>query len=523
MSKKPIITAREAAQWVHDGDTLTTSGFLASALPEALSRALETRFIETGSPQNLTLLFPTSQGYSDGSGPDHFAHTGLLMRVIGGHFNVIPKMGRLIAENKLEAYNFPQGTLSQLMRDTAAHKPGTLTHVGLDTFVDPRIEGGRLNRCTTEDLVEVVTIAGEEQLLYKAIPIDIAFIRGTFADEKGNVTLERECCTGEVTAIAQAAHNSGGRVIVQVEKIVAAGTLDPRLVKIPGICVDALVVAENPEDQAQCHGTPGFDPSLTGEIRVPQDRVAPATMSLKKIIGRRAAMELRADTVINLGIGAPELVAAVASEEGLGGLCTMTVEAGAIGGMPQGGNLFGGSVNVEAILDQPVQFDFYDGGGLDQAFLGLAECDAQGNINVSKFGSRLSGSGGFINISQNAKSVFFMGTFTTSGLRSHIQDGRLIIDQEGRAKKFVATVEQITFSGIYARKIKQPVKYITERAVFELREDGVYLTEVAPGINFQTQILDQMDFVPLIPQGGLQLMDERIFQDRPMGLKEKVI
>ena len=503
---------------VQDGMTISTSGFVASAMPEALNRALEERFLETGHPCNLTLFFAAAQGNRDGSGGDHYAHEGMLKRIVAGHYNMNPEMGKLINANKLEAYNLPQGTLAQLFRDIAAHKLGTLTHVGLNTFADPRIEGGKLNSVTTEDIVEVVEILGQERLLYKAMKIDVGLIRGTYADENGNVTLERECCTTEVTAIAQAVKNNGGKVIVQVEKIVAAGSLDPKLVKIPGIYVDAIVVCQNKVDHAQCQGCE-YDGSMTGDFRVPLGSLEYPPMSAKKIIGRRAAMELEPDKVVNLGIGIPEYISMVASEEGIGDYMTLTVEAGPVGGVPQGGPKFGGSVNAESILDQHVQFDFYDGGGVDLAFLGLAQADEAGNINVSKFGPRIAGCGGFVNITQNAKKVFFCGTFTAGGIKTHVEDGKLIIDQEGREKKMIANVEQITFSGKYAQKTGQPVKYITERAVFELRPDGMYLTEVAPGIDVQTQIIDLMEFAPKMDADGPKLMDARIFGEGLMGLK----
>lgn len=518
MSKKPILTADEAASWVKDGDTITTSGFVASGMPEALTKALEQRFLKTGSPKNLTLYYAAAQGNRDGSGADHFAHEGMLKRVIGGHYNMVPQLGKLITENKLEAYNLPQGTLSQLYRDIAAHKLGTLTHVGMNTFADPRIEGGKLNNITTEDIVEVVDVLGEERLLYKAQKFDIGFIRGSYADENGNVTLEHECATTEATSIAQAVKNCGGKVVVQVEKVVQDGCVDPKLVKIPGIYVDALVICEDKEDHAQCQGCE-YDGSMTGDFRVPLGSLAYPPMSAKKIIGRRAAMELEPDKVVNLGIGIPEYISMVANEEDIGDYMTLTVEAGPVGGIPQGGPKFGGSVNVEAILDQPYQFDFYDGGGVDLAFLGLAQADKDGNINVSKFGPRIAGCGGFVNITQNAKKVFFCGTFTAGGIKTHVEDGKLFIDQEGKEQKMIDTVEQITFSGAYANKTRQPVMYITERAVFELRPDGVYLTEVAPGIDVQTQVLDMMGFTPKLEEGGPKTMDARIFADGLMGLK----
>ena len=514
MAKVSIITAQEAASMVSDNMMVTASGFVASDMPEALTKALEARFLETGSPKNLTLFY--AAGNRDGSGADHFAHEGMTKRVIGGHWNMVPNLGKLVLENKIEGYNLPQGTLSQLYRDIAGHRIGTITHVGLNTFAHPRIEGGKLNSISTDDLVEVVNILGEEKLLYKAFPIDIGFIRGTYADENGNITMEHEVASLEATSIAQAVKNSGGKVIVQVEKVVENGCLDPKLVKVPGIYVDAVVVCEDPKDHEQCVGCE-YDGSMTGDFRVPLSSLQYPKLSAKKVIGRRAAMELKENSVVNLGIGIPEYISMVANEEGIGDYMTLTVEAGPIGGVPQGGPKFGGSVNAEAILDQPYQFDFYDGGGVDYAFLGLAQADQDGNINVSKFGPRIAGCGGFVNITQNAKRVFFCGTFTAGGLAVEFENGSLKIVKEGREKKFIDHVEQITFSGAYANKTGQPVLYITERAVFELRADGVYLTEVAPGIDIQTQIIDLMGFVPRM-DGQPKLMDARIFKDELMGL-----
>lgn len=518
MAKKPIITADEAAALVKDNATITNSGFVATCMPEALTKALERRFLETGSPKNLTLFYSAAQGNRDGSGADHFAHVGMTKRVVGGHWNMAPKLGELVLQNKIEGYNFPQGTLSQMFRDIAGHRVGTLTHVGLNTFVDPRIEGGKLNQIATEDLVQVVNVFGKEQLLYKAPSLDIAFIRGTYADENGNVTLEHEVASTEATSMAQAVRNSGGKVVVQVEKVVRSGALDPRLVKIPGIYVDAIVVCEDKADHTQCVGCE-YDGAMSGEFRVPLASLEYPPMSAKKIIGRRAALELEPNKVVNLGIGIPEYISMVASEEGIGDYMTLTVEAGPVGGVPQGGPKFGGSVNVEAIVDEPYQFDFYDGGGVDLAFLGLAQADKDGNINVSKFGSRIAGCGGFVDITQNAKRVFFCGTFTAGGLKTKVEDGRLVITQEGREQKLIDTVQQITFSGSYASKIGQPVMYITERAVFELRSDGVYLTEVAPGIDVQTQVIGLMGFIPKT-DGKPRLMDQRIFSDGLMGLRK---
>jgi len=515
MKKVKIITAEEAALMINDNDVVSTGGFVSCACPEALSKAVEKRFLETGHPKDLTLFFAAGQGHRDGSGGDHYGHEGMVKRVVGGHWDRAKSLGDLALANKIEAYNLPQGIITHMYRDIAAHNVGTISHVGLYTFVDPRNGGGKLNKVTTEDIVEIVNIAGKERLLYKGFPIDVVLVRASYADEYGNCTVHREIGPLDVTAMAQACVNSGGKVIVQVEKIVKAGTLDPKLVKIPGIYVDAVIVGSN-EDNMQCLGAP-YDGSLTGEFRIPMDGIASVPLNARKIVARRAAMELTKDAVVNLGTGLPEVIGNVAAEEGISDYMTLTVEAGSIAGIPMGGTQFGAAANAMAILEHNVQFDFYQGGGLDLAFLGLAETASNGDLNVSKFGTRLAGAGGFIDITQNAKKVCYCGTFTAKGLDTVCENGKLKITNEGTKKKFVNEVEQITFSGRYAVETKQPVLYITERAVFELRPDGVTLIEVAPGINLQTQILEQMEFKPNISD-NLKLMDERIFIDEVMGL-----
>lgn len=422
-------------------------------------------------------------------------------------------------KNSFAAYNLPQGVIAQLFREIAANRPGILTHVGLETFVDPRVEGGKVNQAARDagDIVKLMEINGEEKLFYPAFPIDIAVIRATYADEHGNCTFEKEGVYADALVQAQAAHNSGGKVIVQVEQVVSGGSLDARLVRLPGIYVDAVVVAEA-KHHMQSFGTQ-YNPAFSGETRIPLNALKPLPMSERKIIARRAAMELVPHAVTNLGIGMPEGVAAVAAEEGLSDM-VLTTEIGAVGGVPAGGMDFGAATNVECILDQPTQFDFYDGSGLDVAFLGLAQMDQAGNINVSKFGPKVTGCGGFINISQNAKKVVYCGTFTAGGLQTAVEQGKLRILREGRSKKLVEQVEQITFFGSYAIRHGQPVLYVTERAVFELTPEGVELKEIAPGIDPQKDILDQMDFHPIIK--NVTRMDPRIFQEGLMGLKEQV-
>src|SRR5919202_1125000 len=443
--KDKIVSPGEAVALIRDGDTLCSSGFVGIGTPDELILALERRFLDTRHPAGLTLVFAAAPGDAKDRGLNRLAHDGLLKRVVGGHWALVPKISELALDDRIEAYNLPLGVIAHLYRDIAAHGPGTLSKIGLRTFVDPRLEGGKLNKVTTEDLVDVVELGGEEWLLYKAFPIHVAFLRGTTADPDGNITMEREALTLDNLAIAMAAKNSRGLVIAQVERIAAADSLSPREVVVPGVLVDCVVVAK-PENHLQTYGTP-YNHAYSGRQKVPLDRVEPLSLDERKIVARRCAFELPPGGVVNLGIGMPEGVAAVAAGGRVLKSLTLTAEPGIIGGMPQGGLDFGAALNPEAVIHQNQQFDFYDGGGLDLACLGMAQCDARGNVNVSRFGRKLAGAGGFINISQNAKKLVFAGTFTAGGLEVAVEEGRIRIAREGKMPKFIAAVEQITFSG----------------------------------------------------------------------------
>ena len=514
-----VVSLEDAINLINDEDTVCVSGFVGIGTPEALVRGLEDRFKASAAPKDLSLLFAAAPGDGKDKGLNRLAHKGLIKRAIGGHWALIPKLGDMAVKGEIEAYNLPLGCISQLYRDIGAGKPGMFSKVGLHTFVDPRQSGGAINDRSTEELVSLFNLAGEDWLFYKSVPVDVAFIRATTADRLGNLTMERECLTLDMLPIAVAAKNSGGIVIAQVERIAANGSLPPKEVIIPGNLVDCVVIAE-PEDHWQTYSSP-YEHAYSGRMVSAVDQPAPMAFDARKIIARRGAMELPINGIVNLGIGMPEGISNVANEENIIDRITLTTEAGVLGGIPQSGLDFGAAINPNSIIQTNQMFDYYDGGGLDMACLGMAEVDENGHVNVSRFKDRLAGAGGFINISQNARKLIFVGTFTAKGLKTEQKNGKLKILSEGQMPKFIKSVEQITFNGSYAAKLGQEVLYITERCVFRLTPDGLKLAEVAPGIDIERDILAHMEFTPIIDNPAL--MDPKIFKREEMKLKRKML
>jgi propionate CoA-transferase len=509
-----VIGFDEAVGLVHDGDTLLIGGSGGGhAVPEALIVALEQRFLKSGGPRAITLLHPVGLGDNQNQGVGRLAHPELLKRIVTGALVNTPAIQEMALLDTVEAYTLPQGALSQLMREMAAGRPGLVSHVGLNTFVDPRYGGGRQSPSAREELVELVTLAGREWLFYKPFHVDIAFLRGSTVDEDGNVTMEQEAVFGEMLSMAQATRRCRGVVIVQVARLARRGTLPPKQVKIPGMLVDLVVLDP---DQRQTYLT-DYSPSYAGELRVPLNEISPLSFDARKIISRRAALELFPGAICNLGTGISTGIANLAAEEGILEQIVLTNEQGLIGGAPASGVDAGAAMNYDAMIDQPYQFDFYDGGGLDLAFLSFAQVDGEGSVNVSRFGNRIIGIGGFQNIAQNAKTVVFSGTFTTGGLDISWENGQTVIHKEGRFSKFVTQLEQVSYNGKYAAQQGQTVIYITERAVFQREVDGLVLVEIAPGINLEHDILAQMEFQPRIST-HLKQMDPRLFFLKRMGL-----
>lgn len=504
-----FMTAEQAVRLIPDHAVVAVLGSGGGVLEaECVYEALEQQFLAKGSPRGLTIIAACGFGNKGDGGISRFAHEGMTSRFIGGHWDWSPKMQQLALEDRIEAYNLPQGVLVSSYRELAAQRAGLVTKTGLHTFVDPRLGGGKANARTRRDMVHLLSLDGEEWLHYRLPAVDVAILRGSLADEEGNISIRDEAANGELLAMAQAAKNNGGLVICQVKQAVRAGTLFAREVTVPGILVDAIVVA--PEQQQSRGGE--YGPAFAGQLHPPAGTVPPMPFSIRKIIARRAAMELKDGCIINLGVGISDGVASVAAEEGMLDKITMTIEQGLVGGIPSRGELFGTSMYPSAILDAPAQFDFYSGGGLDIAFLGMAQADRHGNVNVSRFGSHIAGCGGFIDISQNAKKCVFCGTFTAKGLMVEVKDAQLHILQEGHMLKFLRDVEQITYHGPSACQKGRPALYITERAVFQLTPEGLELIEIAPGISLERDILPFMEFQPAI-HTPLQQMDADIFRE----------
>ncbi len=495
--RPPVITAAEAALLVEDGMTLAVeSSGGGVGEPTMLLRALRDRHAADGSPAGLTILHASGLGNQAGLGTDLLTADGLLRRVIIGHYGMTPRLSELAGQNRFEAYCFPQGVIAQLFREIAAGRPGLITHIGLGTYMDPRIAGGRVNEAAIDSIVELVTVGGREWMFYPSIPIDVVFIRGSIVDEMGNLSMSEEAATLSYFPAAAAARNSGGIVIAQAKRLAQAHTLPARDVVVPGHLIDYIVIDP---DQTQT-AVDVYNPSYAGQMRVPLDGAGDGLEIHRRIIGERALAELERGAVVNLGFGMPDAVAAMALEQGRLADITLSVEQGGTGGMPTQGLAFGAVWNPDAIIDQHLQFDFYDGGGLDCTCLGFAQIDAAGRVNSSQVAGRVFGVGGFVNISQGAKKVIFCGTFTSGGLQLALDDGRLAILREGRHRKFPKEVAQITFSTEQARRREQEVMYVTERAVFELSDQGPVLTEIAPGIDVEKDVIGLMDFTPGIAE-----------------------
>ncbi len=513
-----VISAEQAAALLQSGDTLLIGGSGGGhAVPDRLMQAVGDRYRETGQPAGITALHPVGLGDGIDKGAGYLAQEGLLARAISGTYVNSPAISDLVLAGAIEGWTLPQGALSQLMREMAAGRPGLMTKVGLHTFVDPRLGGGRQSEPRTDEIVEHIEFQGEEYLFYKPHHVDVCFLRGTTADEDGNVTMEQEAIFGEMLSEAQATRRCGGIVVVQVRRLAQRGTLPAKQVKIPGILVDYIVVVP---DQLQTYLTP-YSPAYAGELRIPASDMPRMPLDARKVIARRAAQELITGAVCNLGSGISTGIASIAAEEGVLDAVCLSNEQGLIGGAPAAGGDAGAATNYDALVDQPYQFDFYDGGGLDLAFLSFAEIDAQGNVNVSRFGKRIIGPGGFINISQSARTVVYSGTFTAGASRLICADGRLRIEQDGAHRKFVREVMQVTYSGPYGAQCGQRVVYVTERAVFELSADGLVLIEIAPGADLERDVLAHMDFKPIVSD-SLRTMDAALFREGTTGLADRL-
>ena len=518
---KIIENIAEIGQLIKDHDTVAISGSGGSGSAEKIIKGIRDSFEKSGHPKELTVTCGISPGNltEDEVGMNMLAKPGLVGKAICAHLGMGKVFGNAIGNNQFPAFAVPLGVINHLYRAIAGHEIGVLTKVGLNTFADPRIEGCCANAKARNlpPFVEIHKINGQEQLLYKSFPIDVAVIKATYSDESGNLSLENEAVIGEQYNMAIAAHNSGGIVIAQVEKIVSNNTLKAKNVLIHSSIVDYVVVA-SPDMTLGDYNMPLYRPEIAGDKKIPMDEIPIRGLDNRKVCGRRSAMELKHGNVVNLGVGMPDSVANVCAEEKIDHQIFLSVESGPTGGIPVGGVAFGGAINPDSIISTAEQFDAYNGGLLDMAIVGLAEVDRMGNVNVSKFGTRVTGPGGFINITQNTKKVLFIGTFTTNGLKEEITNGKIHILNEGKTKKFVKKIQQVTFSAKNAIKNHQEILYITERAVFQLTDKGLELIEIAPGVDLKKDILEQMDFEPIVSR-NLKKMDSRIFFEEKMNLK----
>ena len=511
-----VMTADEAVKLIETGATVGFCGAGGGIVePTEIINALARRYSNTAEPKNLTLLATTGLGDRAERGISPLAQPGLCTRAILGHWGQSPRIAEMAERNEIEAYNYPQGVMGQMYRAVAAGQPGVLTHIGLGTFMDPRQKGAKVNSCTKEELVSLMNIEGQEYLFYKTIPPEVCIIRGTTADTEGYISLEDEITPLDVYSMAAAAHNNGGIVIAQVSRLVKKGSLHPKRITIPGYLIDALVVVP---DQPQVYCTP-VNKFLSGEFVTAEGKAEPMPLNERKLIARRALMEAEPGDVGNLGVGIADGIGTVAAEEGVINQITLTTEHGAVGGITIQGHAFGACMNTKAVIDMPSQFEFYDGGGLDVCFVSFAELDQYGNVNVHKFNGKIMGSGGFINITQNGKKIVFCGTLKSGGFKTNVGDGKIEIVYEGKYLKLIPEVSEITFNGADALKRGQKVVFITERAVFSMTDKGFELTEIAPGMDIENDVIAHMGFRPLIAE-NLKEMDSRLFKTERMGLDQ---
>lgn len=514
--KSKVVNAEESIKLIRSGSTIAITGNCEMLLPDLILKTLEEKYLCKGSPRDMTIIYPVTPGaHREGTGVDRFAHPGMIKRVLASSYFVlkVKKMCDLINSNSIEAYYMPMGACWLLFRAIAGGRPGAITQVGVGSFIDPRNGEGKMNSRTKEDLVKIIKIEGKEYLFYKSFPIDIAIIRGTTADEQGNISIEEEPLSSGILDIAMAAKNSGGVVIAQVKRITQVGQIHPRKVEVPGIFVDKVVVDPNQQDYFP------YNPYYTGDLRMPIKQFKPLPLNWQKVIVRRAALELRQGQNINLGFGLAAGVPSVAFEEEIAEEVCFGVEHGHIGGVPTTKDAFGAGINSLAIMDSPDIFNMYAAGGLDITFLGMAQIDQEGNLNVSNINGKYN-LGGFLDITWKTPKIVFCGSFKARGFKARIEDGKLNIIQEGRIKKLVQNVMQKTLDAKRAIKEGQSILYITERAVFDLTEKGLRLKEIAPGVDLNRDILNQMEFKPIIDE-NLSLMESIIFSNSKIGLKKR--